>query len=288
MWQHPSVTEGHRSVAITRRYVGVILVLITTAIGGCGGPTPVDVHSRIVPQSTADFRSQLPTFGPPPAPQRITLRREPGRAAWTLRIPTEQPVAFLTVDDGEIKDPDSIKVLEQSGVPLTIFLTVNFVADFPEFFATMARRGGVVEAHTMTHPHLPSLSYADQEAELCDSADQLADWYGRRPLYFRPPYGEQNDDTLRAAWDCRLKVGFGWTASVQDGVLRFRSKAQTKINPGDIILMHFRDGYPQDFIAAVNAIKRAGLTPALLEDYVDVTGVDGGIDPRRPNGIAAR
>jgi hypothetical protein len=41
--------------------------------------------------------------------------------------------------------------------------------------------------------------------------------------------------------------------------------------------MHFRDGYPQDFITAVNAIKRAGLAPTLLEDYVDVTGVDGRI-----------
>jgi peptidoglycan/xylan/chitin deacetylase (PgdA/CDA1 family) len=268
--------------------VGVILVLATAALGGCGGPAPVGAYSRIVPRSTADFRSQLPTFGPPPVPQQVTLSRDPGRAAWTLHIPTEQPVAFLTVDDGEIKDPDSIKVQEQSGVPLTIFLTVNLVGDLSEFFATMARGGAVVEAHTMTHPHLPSLSYADQKAELCDSADRLAEWYGQRPLYFRPPYGEQNDDTLRAAWDCGLKAGFGWTESVQGGVLKFRTVTQTKINPGDIIVMHFRDGYPQDFITAVNAIKRAGLTPALLEDYVDVTGVDGRIDLRQPTGIAAR
>jgi peptidoglycan/xylan/chitin deacetylase (PgdA/CDA1 family) len=265
------VAEGRRFVALTRRYVGVILVLATAALGGCGGPTPVDADSRIVPQSTADFRSQLPTFGPAPAPQRVMLPHDPGRAAWTLRIPTEQPVAFLTVDDGQTKDPDSIKVLEQSGVPLTIFLAVRVVSNFPEFFEAMARRGAVVETHTMTHPHLRSLSYADQKAELCDSADRLAEWYGRRPLYFRPPWGEQNDDTLRAAWDCGLKVGFGWTEHFEGGVLKFSTPGQTKIHPGDIILMHFRDGYPQDFITAVNAIKRAGLTPALLEDYVDVT-----------------
>jgi peptidoglycan/xylan/chitin deacetylase (PgdA/CDA1 family) len=102
-----------------------------------------------------------------------------------------------------------------------MFLTVNTLGDFPEFFAMMARGHAVIEAHSMTHPHLRSLSYADQKVELCDSADQLAKWYGKRPLYFRLPYGEQNDDTLRAAWDCGIKVGVGWTETVRGGVMTF-------------------------------------------------------------------
>ena len=32
--------------------------------------------------------------------------------------------------------------------------------------------------------------------------------------------------------------------------------------------MHFRPAFPDDFVAALTAIKAAGLTPALLEDYV--------------------
>ena len=34
--------------------------------------------------------------------------------------------------------------------------------------------------------------------------------------------------------------------------------------------MHFRPAFPDDFIAALAAIKSAGLTPALLEDYVSL------------------
>ena len=34
--------------------------------------------------------------------------------------------------------------------------------------------------------------------------------------------------------------------------------------------MHFRPAFPDDFIAALAAIKNAGLTPALLEDYVSL------------------
>jgi hypothetical protein len=42
------------------------------------------------------------------------------------------------------------------------------------------------------------------------------------------------------------------------------------IHPGDIILMHFRDAFPDDFTAALNAIYASGLTPARLSDYVRI------------------
>jgi hypothetical protein len=44
--------------------------------------------------------------------------------------------------------------------------------------------------------------------------------------------------------------------------------AEHRIHPGDIILMHFRPAFTSDVLAALNAIHNAGLTPALLEDYV--------------------
>jgi len=40
------------------------------------------------------------------------------------------------------------------------------------------------------------------------------------------------------------------------------------LKPGDIVLMHFRPAFVKDFLAALNAIHKAGLTPALLDDYL--------------------
>ena len=37
------------------------------------------------------------------------------------------------------------------------------------------------------------------------------------------------------------------------------------------MLMHFRPTVVQDFLAGLQAIKDAGLTPALLEDYIGGT-----------------
>ena len=88
-------------------------------------------------------------------------------------------------------------------------------------------------------------------------------------MFFRPPYGEKNDDTMRAAWSCGLKVGFHWRETVDKGIVHYQAQDK-RVHPGDIILMHFRPAFPDDFVAALDAIKAAGLTPALLEDYVDV------------------
>jgi len=49
--------------------------------------------------------------------------------------------------------------------------------------------------------------------------------------------------------------------------VHFQAPATT-VKRGDIILMHFRGEFVDDFVAALRAIKAAGLVPALLEDYV--------------------
>ena len=41
---------------------------------------------------------------------------------------------------------------------------------------------------------------------------------------------------------------------------------------GDIILMHFRPAFVEDFLAALRVIYEAGLAPALLEDYINLPG----------------
>ena len=41
-----------------------------------------------------------------------------------------------------------------------------------------------------------------------------------------------------------------------------------RIHAGDIVLMHFRPAFLKDVLAALIAMHDAGLTPALLENYL--------------------
>ncbi|MFC7482141.1 polysaccharide deacetylase family protein [Luedemannella flava] len=163
--------------------------------------------------------------------------------------------------------PRGAAAAARAGVPVTLFLTTDAIRGNVGYFADLRDAGADIEVHTVTHPHLPDLDYDGQRAELCGNADKLKQWYGKRPLYFRPPYGEYDDDTLRAAWDCGLRAGFLWRETVDGGVVRYQT-AEKVIRPGDIVLMHFRPAYPEDFIAALTAMKRSGLVPARLTDYV--------------------
>ncbi|BCJ48710.1 chitooligosaccharide deacetylase [Actinoplanes sp. NBRC 14428] len=209
--------------------------------------------------------SDIPVFGPAPAAEKIALPPG-GSVPYLLRIPTTQKVAFLTIDDGFLKHPEAPKLIAAARVPVTLFLTTNAIKDNPDYFRPMIAAGAVVESHTITHNNLRGKSYAFQKREICGSADRLAKWYDRRPVLFRPPFGNKDATTLRAAHDCGMKAAFMWKETVHKGKVRYQEGKRVK--PGDIILMHFREAFVKDFLSALRAIHKAGLTPALLEDYI--------------------
>lgn len=252
----------------------------TSAAASTGAPTSSPTqgrHGDDVPSPTpgrtpsspptGDYLARVPRFGPRPHANPIHLPNGE-KAAWLSRIPTDQPVAFLTIDDGWVKRPEALPLLRRADVPVTLFLTINAIHDNPAYFQQLRDAGAVIEAHTITHTKLVGKSYDVQRHEVCGSADQLATMFGRRPHLFRPPAGEKDATTLQAVHDCGLRAAFSWKETVDKGIVRFQAPA-TAVQRGDIILMHFRDRFVDDFIAALQAIKNAGLVPAQLEDYID-------------------
>ena len=213
------------------------------------------------------YLDHLPRFRDPPDAKAVTLPHQPGQTPWITHIPTDQKVAFLTIDDGWIRRPEALRMLRAAEIPVTLFLVVNAAREDPGYFRPLQQSGAVIEAHTITHARLPGLPYEAQKHEICGSADWLADKYGRHPVLFRPPYGEKDATTLTAAYDCGMKATVYWTETVDKGHVYYQT-GEKRVHAGDIILMHFREAYAADFWAALTAIRAAGLVPALLEDYV--------------------
>jgi peptidoglycan/xylan/chitin deacetylase (PgdA/CDA1 family) len=249
-----------------------------TAAGTSTSNAPVVVPSIPVPATSAptlenaalealpaNLRARIPQFAPPPAPTKVTLPQD-GTAGWFSRIPTNQKVAFITIDDGWSKDPQALKLFQAAHVPITLFLEVNAIKSDPKYFTSLQTAGATIEDHTISHPDLKGKSYAFQKREICGGADKLAQYYGRRPVLFRPPGGSHDSTTLKVVHECGMKAAFYWKETTDHGVVFFQEGHTVK--PGDIILMHFRPRFVDDFLAVLNAIHKAGLTPALLEDYI--------------------
>ena len=52
--------------------------------------------------------------------------------------------------------------------------------------------GHQIASHSYNHPHLPELDKAGILKELTDTENALQTLIGKKPRYFRPPYGETN------------------------------------------------------------------------------------------------
>jgi peptidoglycan/xylan/chitin deacetylase (PgdA/CDA1 family) len=190
-----------------------------------------------------------------------------GAAPMLASIETSQPVAFLTIDDGFLRHPEALELLKEANIPVSLFLVSGAVDDDPGYFSDLQGEGATIEAHTIDHEILKGRSYEFQHDEICGSADQLGQLFGQRPTLFRAPGGAYDQTTLQAAADCGMKGVFFWREAVNNGELQFQ-RPDHVVHPGDIILMHFRDTFVEDFLAAVNGIAASGLTPARLEDYI--------------------
>lgn len=218
----------------------------------------------------------------PPAPAakpRITTRKgfevkgQAGLPPVFTTIPTKKKVVFLTIDDGAEKDPALLKMMSELKIPYTAFLSDYLVKEDYAYFKKMQSRGVSLNNHTLNHPYLPGLSYKEQRREICGMQDVIQKRYGKRPELFRPPYGNYNADSLRAAKSCGIKAVPLWASEAFPNRMDWR-EWDRDLHPGDIILTHFRGredwkGTMPDMIRKVmKIVTDKGYAVARLEDYL--------------------
>ncbi|MFF0556074.1 polysaccharide deacetylase family protein [Streptomyces sp. NPDC004266] len=218
---------------------------------------------------------------PPAVKPRITTRKGfetdgEGLPPVFTTVPTKQKVVFLTIDDGAEKDPRLLAMMKELRIPYSAFLSDYVVKDDYGYFAKMqkSQESGVsLHNHTLHHRYLPALSYGEQKREICGMQDVIQKQFGKRPPLFRPPYGNYNEDTLRAAKSCGVKAVPLWAAEAFPDHMEWR-EWDRDLHPGDIVLTHFRGkedwkGTMPDMIRRVmNVITSKGYAVAKLEDYV--------------------
>ncbi|WP_405497936.1 polysaccharide deacetylase family protein [Streptomyces sp. NBC_00096] len=216
-------------------------------------------------------------YAPKPAAKPLIPAAKPGRAQVIDRIPVpvDDKVVFLTFDDGAEKNPEFLKMAADLKLPISMFLTDNIAsADYGHFEKLRDNgSGSTINNHTLTHPNLRTLSFEGQKKEICGQQERLEKRFGTRPTRFRPPYGNYNDDTLRAAHECGISQVLLWRVSMQ--INNFQYAEGSALKPGDIILAHFRG--PAELKGAteiemttrmLQRIQEQGYRIGRVEDYL--------------------
>jgi peptidoglycan/xylan/chitin deacetylase (PgdA/CDA1 family) len=232
-------------------------VAVTEAPATTEAPTSTEAPTTTAPTTTTAPVMAVPATTPLPA--------DASGVPLIHSIETTDPVIFITIDDGNVADEPSLAYLEQTRMPVTMFLNQPPVLTHPEYFQRLVDLGNKVHTHTKSHADLNTLSADGQRNEICGMADTLGEVYGQRGYLVRPPYGRSNEVTKQVAASCGQKAVVSWKGTIDDGVVRLQEPA---LEPGDIILTHFKP----DLRANLEAIKAmadaAGLRIARLEDYI--------------------
>ncbi len=255
-----------------------LAVAMTAALGllAACSPAPEAPEAAPVPPSTTT--TSTTTTPPPPPPklfqqpyrygtaQKEAPPQEGDLAPVVSSIETDKPYVFLTIDDGAVRHPKALQLIRDSGIEPSLFLNTTHVQPDPAYFNAIRGAGAHVHAHTTDHPNLRGMGYEAQRAEICGNADYLGAALGTRPTLFRPPFGNYDLNTRRAAASCGMRAVVLWTAAVNDGVVQFQ--VGDRLRGGDIVLMHFRDSFVADFTAFCERAKADGMTPVLLDDFL--------------------
>jgi len=242
--------------------MAIAVLAVTLVAARPAAPTlsrPAVASPTTVPSPTSTSTVGLPT----PPPRDVPTGPLPDVLT---RVPTTDPVVFLTIDDGAVRDPEVVAQIRQARVPVSLFLVGGEARAGIDYFADLVAGGATVQNHALSHPDLRGLSLEAQAEEICGSTALTRQLFGTVPTLFRPPFGAHDASTRLAARDCGFSTMVLWHATVNDGVLRIQGREH--LLPGDIILMHFRSDLSENLSVVFAALGAQGLGVGRLEDYL--------------------
>jgi peptidoglycan/xylan/chitin deacetylase (PgdA/CDA1 family) len=239
--------------------------------------TPKATTSGVDPELIRKRYLGLKPFAPPPPPpavKPITLRASDPTVF--SNVPMADKVVFVTIDDGLVKDPRFIQMVKDFQIPLTIDLANLFISDDYAYFEKLYETGFVsIQNHTVDHPlDMPSLPASQQLYEISGQQEILRKEYGVTPYIFRPPGGNYDETTIASAGEAGLKGVMLWKEAMEITDMEYQTAAH-RLNPGDIILTHFRGPAQLDGESMVHMmiwlyrhIQDQGFTVADITKYV--------------------
>lgn len=150
----------------------------------------------------------------------------------------------ITFDDGPIPvmTEKILDILNSYKVPAAFFCIGNRVADYPVLTKRIHEAGHLIGNHSYWHGamfDLQSPQKITKELEETDIAIQKA--IGKKPNFFRPPYGVTNPMVAKAVKKGGYKT-IGWSIRSFDTVTKdgeaLMQRITKSLKGGDVILFH--------------------------------------------------
>lgn len=155
---------------------------------------------------------------------------------------TEKKIA-ITFDDGPNEMTILVlEVLKKFNAKATFFCIGKNIKQHPEIFKKTIEEGHTIGNHSYSHS--PFFDFYRKERvidELQQTDALIMAELGKKPKWFRPPYGVTNP-SIRRALEVTNHKTIGWNIRSLDGILKnekfLLDRITKKVQPGGIILLH--------------------------------------------------
>ncbi len=173
----------------------------------------------------------------------------------------------LTIDAAWSTDKTEfiLSELDRQDVRATFFLCGVWVDAYPDYVKMIAEAGHEIGNHSLSHPHMNTLSREEVQREISSLDDTIEQLTGSRCTLFRAPFGEYNNTVITAVREIGYEVvqwsldTVDWkesrsTQQILDGVL-------PKLKSGDIILCHNNGFKIEEYLPIlIKTAKEQGFT----------------------------
>ncbi len=163
----------------------------------------------------------------------------------------------LTFDDGpnEKATQKILDILSLAQVPATFFVIGKNADKNPELLREIDKRGHVIGNHSYSHSNgigMFTSGRLQKDIEQCSATIEKIT--GKKPVYFRPPFGVTNPRYARVLKNLGL-TSIGWTIRSYDTSAKDEQKLLSRITsqlaPGSIVLLHDTKGVTVEILPAL-------------------------------------
>ena len=155
----------------------------------------------------------------------------------------EKVVAFAcNVDWGNEYIPPMLEILKKKNLKITFFVTGTWAEKNPELLKKIYEYGHEIGNHGYKHIDYDKLSYERNKEEILKAHNIISNVLGIKPIYFAPPSGAYNDNTIKAAKDLNYDI-IMWSIDTIDwredsNKEKIIARVISKIHNSAIVLMH--------------------------------------------------
>jgi peptidoglycan/xylan/chitin deacetylase (PgdA/CDA1 family) len=280
------IERGHRRAWRSARIVfpATAVLTVLTALAGCGsgssgGQSTATARATATATSTGarPATATTATAGalPTPAAQQAAVAHFAGLAKPIFCGGRHGKLVALTFDDGPGPYTHyALSELGKAGARATFFLVGKSVARFPQL-PPRERSLAAIGEHTMTHPDLPTLAFAEAKAEIAGGRRVALDAAGPPVDLFRPPYGA-HDDAIDAYVGGQGMAEILWDVDSTDSRVsppadyrEISATVRRNVRPGSIVLMHENRGQTIRALRGIlPVLKRRGLRSVTVPELL--------------------